>query len=339
MTERVEVGGLKVAKVLYDLVANEIAPGTGVEADKFFAELGKIVDDLAPKNKALLKKRDELQARIDAWHRERKGQPIDMAAYKQFLREIGYLLPEGEDFQIGTENVDPEIATLAGPQLVVPVMNARYALNAANARWGSLYDALYGSDVIPETGGADKGKGYNPTRGAKVVEYVRNFLDESAPLVDGSYSEAAGFAVDGGKLSVTLKDGTVTALRNPTQFAGYLGDGEPSSVLLRNNGLHIEIQFDRTHMIGKDDAAGIKDVVIEAALTTIQDFEDSVAAVDADDKVLGYRNWLGLMKGTLTDTFKKGDQTVNRTLNPDREYTAADGGRAAACCSCATSDT
>ncbi|HEX5515777.1 MAG TPA: malate synthase G [Gammaproteobacteria bacterium] len=329
MTERVQVGGLQIAKELYDLVAEVIAPGTGVDPEAFWTGLGRIVDDLGPKNKALLQKRAELQEKISAWHRERKGQSINLADYKQFLSEIGYLLPEGPDFQIGTENVDVEIAQLAGPQLVVPVTNARYALNAANARWGSLYDALYGTDVLPETGGAEKGSGYNPTRGEKVIAYARNFLDESVPLAKGSHKDAAQYGLkdEGGRkqLVVTLQDGSETGLKDPAQFVGYVGGDTPSVVLLKHNGLHIEIQIDRDSHIGKTDPAGVKDVVLEAALTTIQDCEDSVATVDAEDKVLAYRNWTGLMKGDLEDTFSKGGKQMTRSLAQDRSYTAADG--------------
>jgi len=330
MTERVQAGGLQVAKVIYDLVANEIAPGTGVDVQAFWTAFGKIVEDLQPKNRALLVKRDEIQAKLDAWYKERRGKAIDMAEYKQFLQSIGYLLPEGDDFQIGTQNVDPEIALMAGPQLVVPVTNARYALNAANARWGSLYDALYGTDVLPETDGAEKGSGYNPVRGAKVIAYAAEFLDQSVPLAQGSHKDAVKYSLRsaGGRkeLVVALAGGGETALKNPEQFVGYVGgDDEPSVVLLRNNGLHIELQIDRNHPIGKSNPSGIKDVVLEAALTTIQDFEDSVACVDAEDKALAYRNWLGLIKGTLTDTFEKGGRQMTRTLNGDRSYTAADG--------------
>lgn len=329
MTERVQVGGLQIAKELYDLVAREIAPGTGVDPDTFWTGLGRIVDELGPRNKALLAKRDELQAQIDAWHKERKGQAFDLPSYKQFLTEIGYLQPEGPDFQIGTENVDAEIAQLAGPQLVVPVMNARYALNAANARWGSLYDALYGTDVIPETGGAEKGSGYNPARGEKVIAYARELLDRTVPLAQGSHKDATGYLLkdDGGRkqLAVTLKDGSETGLKDPAQFVGYIGGDSPSSVLLKHNGLHIEIQIDRDSPIGKTDPAGVKDVVLEAALTTIQDCEDSVAAVDAADKTLAYRNWAGLMKGTLEETFTKGGKQMTRRLADDRRFTAADG--------------
>ncbi len=325
MTERVQVGDLAVAKNLYDLIANEAAPGTGVSPEAFWASLEQIVKDLAPKNKALLKKREELQAKIDAWHRERKGQPHDAAAYKQFLIDIGYLLPEGEDFQITTENVDPEIATIAGPQLVVPVMNARFALNAANARWGSLYDALYGTDVIPESK-APKGPGYNPERGALVVAEAARFLDQAAPLASGSHSEATGYAVRDGKLVVSLGD-TETGLKDPAKFVGYTGSPEtPSGVLLRNNGLHFEIQIDRNSPIGQEHPAGVKDVVLEAAVTTIQDCEDSVAAVDAEDKTLVYRNWLGLMKGNLEASFEKDGRMMRRALNGDREFNAPNGG-------------
>ena len=330
MTERVQIGGLQIAKELYDLVAKEIAPGTGIDPDTFWTEFGRIVEDLGPRNKALLEKRAELQRQIDAWHKERKGQEIDLAAYKQFLSEIGYLVPEGEDFTIGTENVDPEIATMAGPQLVVPVTNARYALNAANARWGSLYDALYGTDVLPESGGAEKGDSYNPTRGEKVIAFARQFLDEHLPLATGSHKDVVeyGLADEGGRkrLQVKLQDGSTTGLKDPGQFVAYAGPADsPSAILLKHNGLHVEIQIDRASFVGKTDAAGVKDILLEAAITTIQDLEDSVAAVDAQDKVLAYRNWAGLMKGDLEDTFVKGGKQMTRRLNEDRRYTAADG--------------
>ena len=326
MTERVQIGGLQVAKVLYDLIAREVAPGTGIEPDQFWTALGAIVRDLGPRNKELLAKRDALQAKIDAWHLERKGQPHNHEEYKAFLEEIGYLLPEGDDFQITVENVDDEVATIAGPQLVVPVMNARYALNAANARWGSLYDALYGTDVIPEDNGAEKGQGYNPVRGARVIEYARNLLDEIAPLAQGSHKDSVGYAVVNGTLIVTLKNGEKTGLAQPEKFVGYNGDpADPVAVLLRNNNLHAEIQFDRKHPVGKDDPAGVKDILMESAITTIQDCEDSVAAVDAEDKVVVYRNWLGLIRGDLSETFEKGGKTLTRTLREDRTYTAPDG--------------
>ena len=326
MTERVQVGGLQVAKALYDFVNNEAIPGTGIAADQFWAGAAAVISELAPKNRALLNKRDELQAQIDAWHQARKGQAHDAAAYKALLQEIGYLLPEPEDFQATTSNVDEEIARLAGPQLVVPVMNARFALNASNARWGSLYDALYGTDVISEEGGAEKGKGYNKVRGDKVIAFARSFLDETAPLAAGSHADSTGYRIEGGKLVVSLKGGSNSGLRDDAQLVGFQGEASaPIAVLLKHNGLHFEIQIDASSPIGSTDAAGVKDVLMEAALTTIMDCEDSVAAVDADDKVVVYRNWLGLMKGDLAEQVSKGGQTFTRTMNPDRVYTQPDG--------------
>ena len=327
MTEHVQVGGLQVAKVLFDFVNNEAIPGTGVSAEKFWAGAEKIINDLAPKNKALLSKRDTLQAQIDAWHQARKGQAHDAVAYKTFLQEIGYLLPEATDFQVSTQNVDEEIAVMAGPQLVVPVMNARFALNASNARWGSLYDALYGTDAISEEGGAEKGKGYNKVRGDKVIAFARAFLDESAPLAAGSHVDATRYSIEGGKLIVALKGGSNSGLRDDAQLIGFQGQAsEPTGILLKHNDLHFEIQIDPTTPVGQTDAAGVKDILVEAALTTIMDCEDSVAAVDADDKVVVYRNWLGLMKGDLAESVSKNGQTFTRTMNPDREYTAPNGG-------------
>lgn len=308
------------------MVNDEVAPGTGISPDDFWAAFADILKDLAPKNRELLQKRETIQAQIDDWHRANAGK-FDAVAYKAFLQEINYLLPEPADFNVATENVDEEIAALAGPQLVVPVMNARYALNAANARWGSLYDALYGTDVISEADGADKGKGYNPVRGAKVIAYARQFLDQHTSLSDGSHADATLYSVVDGALAVTLANGSVTGLADPSQFVGYLGDAAaPTNILLINNGLHIDIQIDDQHPIGKDDAARVKDVVLESALTTIQDCEDSVAAVDADDKVEVYRNWLGLMKGDLQEAFVKGGKELVRTLAADRVFTAAGGG-------------
>ncbi|WP_350447542.1 malate synthase G [Pseudomonas solani] len=326
MTERVQVGGLQVARVLFDFVNNEAIPGTGLSAEKFWAGAEAVINDLAPKNKALLAKRDELQAQINAWHQARAGQAHDAVAYKTFLQEIGYLLPEPADFHATTTNVDEEIARMAGPQLVVPVMNARFALNAANARWGSLYDALYGTDVISEEDGAEKGKGYNKVRGDKVIAFARAFLDEAAPLHDGSHVDATAYAIKDGAFAVTLKDGTATGLKDAAQFIAFQGDAAaPQALLLKHNGLHFEIQIDANSPIGKTDAAGVKDVLMEAALTTIMDCEDSVAAVDADDKTVVYRNWLGLMKGDLAESVSKGGETFTRTMNPDRVYTKADG--------------
>ncbi|WLR97019.1 malate synthase G [Shinella sumterensis] len=320
-----EKAGLSIDSDLYDFLVKEALPGTGVDAEAYFAAFSAIVHELAPENRALLAKRDALQEKIDAWYRE-NGAPSDMAAYEAFLREIGYLLPEGDAFTVTTENVDPEIASLAGPQLVVPVMNARYALNAANARWGSLYDALYGTDAIPETDGAEKGKGYNPVRGARVIAWVRAFLDDSVPLDGAFWRDVAGLAVEGGKLVVALTSGVRTGLADGGKFAGYLGEAAaPSQVLLRNNGLYIEILIDAATPTGKDDPAHISDVWVESALTTIMDCEDSVAAVDAEDKVVVYRNWLGLMKGDLSEEVSKGGKSFIRRLNPDLDYTAPDG--------------
>ncbi|MEP9320031.1 malate synthase G [Pseudomonas sp. LABIM340] len=326
MTERVQVGGLQVAKVLFDFVNNEAIPGTGIESGKFWAGVETVINDLAPKNKALLAKRDDIQAKVDGWHQARAGKPHDAAAYKAFLQEIGYLLPEPADFQASPQNVDDEIARMAGPQLVVPVMNARFALNAANARWGSLYDALYGTDAISEENGAEKGKGYNKVRGDKVIAFARAFLDEAAALESGSHVDATAYVVKNGALAVTLKNGSETGLKNAAQFLAFQGEAaKPKAVLLKHNGLHFEIQIDPTSPIGQTDAAGVKDVLMESALTTIMDCEDSVAAVDADDKVVVYRNWLGLMKGDLAEQVSKGGSTFTRTMNPDRVYTKADG--------------
>ncbi|MBP77098.1 MAG: malate synthase G, partial [Pseudomonadales bacterium] len=322
MTDRVQVGSLQVAKVLHDFINERAIPGTGVEANAFWAGVEALIKDLAPKNKALLAKRDDFQAKIDAWHQARAGQPHNAAEYKAFLQEIGYLLPEPADFQATTQNVDEEIATMAGPQLVVPVMNARFALNAANARWGSLYDALYGTDAISEEGGATKGPGYNEIRGNKVIAFARAFLDEAAPLANGSHVDSTSYTVKDGQLSVALKDGSTTGLKDAAQFIAFQGDAAaPTAVLLKHNGLHFEIQIDATSNIGQTDAAGVKDVLMESALTTIMDCEDSVAAVDADDKTVVYSNWLGLMKGDLAESVSKGGSSFTRTMNPDREYT------------------
>jgi malate synthase len=328
MTDRVTAGNLRVARVLYDFVNNEALPGTGLDPDSFWAGVDKVVTDLAPKNQDLLARRDDLQAQIDKWHRQRVIEPLDIEAYERFLNEIGYLQPEPADFTITTSGVDSEITSTAGPQLVVPVLNARFALNASNSRWGSLYDALYGTDVIPETDGADKGTSYNRVRGDKVIAYARAFLDNSVPLATGSWAAVTGLSVADGQLEVATRDGESVALASPDEFVGYTGTlGSPDwSVLLVNNGLHIEILIDPESPVGSTDEAGIKDVVLESAITTIMDFEDSVAAVDADDKVLGYRNWLGLNRGDLTEEVSKGDKTFTRVLNEDRTFTTPDGG-------------
>src|ERR1700753_1403059 len=327
MTDRVSVGNLRVAQALYDFVNTEALPGTDIDPDSFWAGVDKVVTDLQPQNQDLLARRDHLQAQIDKWHRQHVIEPLDPEAYREFLTEIGYLQPEPADFTITTAGVDDEITTTAGPQLVVPVLNARFALNAANARWGSLYDALYGTDVIPESDGAEKGTSYNRVRGDKVIAYARNFLDEAVPLSAGSWTDATGLSVEDGQLQVATAGGSV-GLANPEKFIGYTGElGSPDwSVLLVNHGLHIEILIDPESPVGKTDAAGIKDVVLESAITTIMDFEDSVAAVDADDKVLGYRNWLGLNKGDLSEEVDKGGKTIHRVLNQDRTYKTPAGG-------------
>jgi malate synthase len=329
MTERIQRGGLQVAAVIDDLIADKVLPGTGIELDAFWRSFEAILNDLAPKNKSLLAKRDELQAKIDEWHLKRQGQQIDAVEYKKFLTEIGYLVPEGRDFEITTANVDDEIAATAGPQLVVPVMNARYALNAANARWGSLYDALYGTDVIPEADGCERGSSYNPKRGAEVVSLAAKFLDEAVPLADGNHCDVSAYRLEGADrqnyLVADMTSGESTGLKDASQFAGYLGDDDLTNILMRHNGLHIDIQIDRNHPVGNDNPSGVKDVILESALTTIQDCEDSVAAVDAKDKAVVYSNWLGLMKGDLVDSFEKGGEMVERRMSPDRVFTAPDG--------------
>ena len=326
MTHRIECAGLQVDETLHALLVNDIAPGTGVDPDTFWQGVVDIWATLGPENQRLLAERESLQKQIDQWHRDRKGEAFDAAAYEAFLREIGYLHPEPEPFSISTENVDAEIAHIAGPQLVVPVMNARYALNAANARWGSLYDALYGTDAIPEDNGAERGGAYNPIRGDRVIAWARDFLDTHCQLTGGTHADATAYAISAGALSVQQASGDSATLSDPSQFVGYSGNAAaPESVLLCHNGLHIEIQIDANHPVGATDAAGVKDICLESALTTIQDCEDSVAAVDAEDKVVVYRNWLGLMRGDLTDTFKKGGDTLTRRLNPDRSFTTPDG--------------
>ncbi|MDD0812422.1 malate synthase G [Curvibacter sp. RS43] len=327
MTARTQVHGLQVATSLYNFVNDQVLPGTGVAQAAFWQGFDQIVSDLAPKNIALLAERDRLQTELDGWHQAHPGPITDMPAYRAFLEKIGYLVSAPEQVSASTVNVDAELAQQAGPQLVVPILNARYALNAANARWGSLYDALYGTDAIPETDGADKGKGYNPVRGAKVIAFARQVLDQSAPLAQGSHKDAAGYAVVNGQLRVKLLDGSETGLQDPARFVGYQGEAAaPSSVLLKHNGNHLDLQINRSTPIGQSDAAGVSDLVLEAALSTILDLEDSVAVVDADDKVLAYGNWLGILKGTLTEEVSKGGKTFTRGLNPDRVYTAPQGG-------------
>ena len=324
--KRVMIGSLSIDPALEALVREEIIPGLGLDAEDFWNSFSQILNDLTPRNRELLEKRDRIQQQIDDWHLNRKGKPHDPQAYQEFLRSIDYLVPEGPDFKITTTGVDPEISQIPGPQLVVPVSNARYALNAANARWGSLLDAAYGTDVIPETEGAERGISYNPQRGEKVFEFVHGVLDASTPLAEGSFSRITGFSVHQDRLRMTLEGGHETGLQNPEQFAGFNGSPEnPDSILLKKNGLHLDIQLDRNHPVGKDHPAGICDILLESAVTTIQDCEDSVAAVDASDKVHVYRNWLGLMKGDLSAKLDKGGKMITRTLNPDRKYKTPEG--------------
>lgn len=326
MTHYLTDSELQISAELYALVNDEMVPGSGLEPAQVWSGLASLVKDFGPANAALLARREEFQAQIDQWHQDHAWHDTELATYRAFLQDIGYLLPTVEDFSISTDNVDTEIALQAGPQLVVPVKNARFALNAANARWGSLYDALYGTDAIPQDGGADKGPGYNPVRGQRVIEFARNHLDQATPLAGASHHDAVAYVIVDGALQVNLKDGGSAALGNPDQLKGYRGNAAaPTAVLLCNNNLHIEIQIDREHNIGKDDPAGVKDLLVEAAVTTIMDCEDSVAAVDAQDKTEVYRNWLGLMKGNLQDSFEKSGRTVTRDLQADRVYTSPTG--------------
>lgn len=325
MSEYRKVGNLQVAEVLYQFIQSEALPGSGLTSDKFWADFDTLIHDLVPPNKALLAKRDELQRRINEWHIKNRDS-FDFESYKSFLLEIGYLEPQGEDFEITTQGVDEAIACQAGPQLVVPVNNARYALNAANARWGSLYDALYGTNAIDDEGGAERSGAYNPVRGEKVIAYAKGFLDQAAPLSNFLHHDVVQYAIVSGQLSVLLTNGERTGLREAAKLVGYQGEpDEPAAILLKNNGIHFEIQIDRTHPIGQVDQAGVKDILMEGALTTIMDCEDSVAAVDAEDKILVYRNWLGLMKGDLSAAVPKGNTTITRKLNPDRFYTSLTG--------------
>jgi malate synthase len=325
--QRVEAGGLKVDKELHDFIVEEALPGTGISADAFWSGLGGVVRDLSPKVAALLKQRDALQEKIDAWHKSRGGAGFEQREYEDFLHEIGYLQPAPQPGHITTRNVDDEIARIAGPQLVVPMSNARYALNAANARWGSLYDALYGTDAISDAGDLTRAGDYNPKRGERVIKMAKDFLDRAVPLAEGSHAKVTEYAVENGALLATLIDGKEIGLRDPEQFVGYRGEAKaPAAILLVNNGMHIELKVDRKHRIGRDDPAGLADVILESAVTTIMDLEDSVAAVDAEDKVLVYRNWLGLMNGKLVATFPKGKEMIERKLNPDRVYKGARGG-------------
>ena len=326
MTEYLDKGNLQVSKSLDNLITEKVCHSIDLSPETFWSKFEEILNEFSPRNKKLLEKRESLQEQIDNWHIANKGKDFDKTAYKDFLKEIGYLLDEGDDFSIDTANVDPEISTIAGPQLVVPVMNARFALNAANARWGSLYDALYGTDVISEEGGAERGGAYNSVRGNKVIEFSKKFLDETFPLTSGSFADITAFQIKEGKLQITLADQSQVTLDDEAKFEGFIGtEDNPTGILLKNNNLHMEIQIDRNHNIGSEDPAGIKDVLVESAITTIQDCEDSVAAVDGEDKAQVYENWLGLMKGDLAETFQKNDQTMTRVLNQDRNYFKPDG--------------
>ena len=328
MTDRIQIAGLQIAPAIHQLLEREIAPGTGVSAEDFWTGLATLLNEFGPRNRELLAVRDDIQAKIDAWHHANPGPNYNKAAYKTFLQEIDYLLPEGEDFNIETTGADEEICAVAGPQLVVPVMNARYALNAANARWGSLYDALYGTDVISEDDGAQRAGAYNPVRGNKVIAYARDFLNSHCPLSTGDHSQATAYTVVNNTLQLTLADGQISSLADPEQFRGYTGEANaPTSVLLRHNGLHIDVQIDPLSTIGSTDSAGISDLILESAITAIQDCEDSIAAVDADDKAKVYANWLGLMRGDLSESVEKSGKTIQRTLNPDREYIGHDGSK------------
>ncbi len=325
MSGRVLIGGLNVDAKLYGFINGQALPGTGIEQSDFWARLEEIVLDLAPKNQALLNKREVLQTKLDEWYKSHAGADHDLQSYKSYLNEIGYLVPEGDAFQVETTNVDPEIADIAGPQLVVPIVNARYLLNAANARWGSLYDALYGTDAISEEQGGERGNAFNPVRGERVIAWARGFLDESAPL-DFPWSDVTGLSIVGGQLKAEFGDGKTGGLFNPEQFAGFSGEpSNPASILVKKNNLHADILIDRNHPIGKQDPAGISDVVLESAITSICDCEDSVAVVDGEDKVTAYQNWLGLMRGDLEDTFQKGEQVITRRLHPDRNYSTGSG--------------
>ena len=324
MTNRIQRGDLQVSEELDKLISEKVCVNIDVEPEQFWNSFNEVVKEFTPRNKALLAERDELQTKIDNWHKENKE--FDKETYKSFLKEIGYWVDTNEDFEIETTNVDEEISTIAGAQLVVPVMNARFALNAANARWGSLYDALYGTDMISEDGGAERGGAYNPVRGDKVIEFSKNFMNENFPLSNGTYQEIAAFQINDGNLEITLKDQTKVTLADNDKFVGYSGDVEnPSGILMKNNNLHIEVQIDREDSVGKDDLAGIKDILVESAVTTIQDCEDSVAAVDGEDKATVYSNWLGLMQGNLEETFDKGGKAMTRKLNPDRDYSNPEG--------------